>query len=143
MQSQCEGDPEMYAKHENHPESEDYVENAADDAAVDDLPPDPTMLATVAAVGVVGVGVAVLEAALLPGVVLGVAAVAAPKYLPRLGSAMTPIFRSAVRGVYMAGRKTREIVAEAQEQVNDIVAEIDSEDQHAAETGVHSEIHKA
>jgi len=133
----------MHATQETRLDSEEHVENAPEDAPTEELPPDPTMLATVAAVGVVGVGVAVLEAALLPGVVLGVAAVAAPKYLPRLGSAMTPLFRSAVRGVYMAGRKTREIVAEAQEQVNDIVAEIDSEDQHAAEADAHSETHKA
>lgn len=133
----------MHAHQEKHAESEEYVESAADEASAEELPPDPTMLATVAAVGVVGVGVAVLEAALLPGVVLGVAAVAAPKYLPRLGSAMTPLFRSAVRGVYMAGRKTREIVAEAQEQVNDIVAEIDSEDQHGVEPDVHSDVRKA
>src|SRR6516225_2693981 len=49
------------------------------------------ILATVATVGVVGVGVAVFEAALLPGVVLGVAAMAAPKVLPRLGSALNPV----------------------------------------------------
>jgi hypothetical protein len=59
-----------------------------------------------------------------------------------VGSAIAPIFRSAVRGVYMAGRKTRELVAEAQEQVNDIVAEIDSETQHEAEPTVHTETRK-
>ncbi len=94
---------------------------------------DPAMLATVAAVGVVGVGVALVEAALLPGVLLGVAAVAAPKYLPRLGSALSPLFRSTVRGVYKASKKTRELVAEAQEQVGDIVAEMDREHNRADE----------
>jgi hypothetical protein len=133
----------MFSVHEKEVEVDvDDVKDGVGGSS-EELTADPTMLATVAAVGVVGVGVAVLEAALLPGVVLGVAAVAAPKYLPRLGSAMTPIFRSAVRGVYMAGRKTREIVAEAQEQVNDIVAEVDSETQHAAEMDIHSEVHKA
>lgn len=133
----------MYSVHEKEVETDADDIHHDHDAASEELPPDPTMLATVAAVGVVGVGVAVLEAALLPGVVLGVAAVAAPKYLPRLGSAITPLFRSAVRGVYMAGRKTREIVAEAQEQVHDIVAEVDSETQHAADATVHSDVHKA
>jgi hypothetical protein len=95
---------------------------------------DSTMLATVATIGVVGVGVAVVEAALLPGVLLGVAAVAAPKYLPRLGSALTPIFRSTVRGVYKASQKTREFVAEAQEHVGDIVAEVQSENNKGADS---------
>jgi hypothetical protein len=133
----------MFSVHEKEASVDaDEIDHDAE-TSTEELPADPTVLATVAAVGVVGVGVAVLEAALLPGVVLGVAAVAAPKYLPRLGSAMAPLFRSAVRGVYMAGRKTREIVAEAQEQVNDIVAEVDSETQHAADVEVHAEARKA
>jgi hypothetical protein len=90
-------------------------------------PIDSTTIATIATVGVVGVGVVMLEAALLPGVVLGVAAVAAPKYFPRLSSALAPIFRGAVRGVYKASQKTREFVAEAQEHVGDIVAEVEAE----------------
>ncbi|WP_202620506.1 DUF5132 domain-containing protein [Methylocystis heyeri] len=88
---------------------------------------DSTTLATIATIGVVGVGVVVMEAALLPGVALGVAAVAAPKYFPRLSSALAPIFRSTVRGVYKASQKTREFVAEAQEHVGDIVAEVEAE----------------
>lgn len=95
---------------------------------------DPTTFATVATVGVVGVGVVLIEAALLPGVVLGVAAVAAPKYLPRLGSALAPIFRSTVRGVYKASQKTRELVAEAKEQVNDVVAEVEAENNKGADS---------
>jgi hypothetical protein len=43
---------------------------------------------TVATVAVVAVGAALFETALLPGLALGVAAVAAPKYLPRLGAAL-------------------------------------------------------
>ncbi len=97
------------------------------------------MLATVATVGAVGVGVALVEAALLPGVLLGVAAVAAPKYMPRLGAALTPILRSTVRGVYKAAHKTRELVAEAQEQVGDIVAEMDAESGRADEEARASE----
>lgn len=117
-------------------------DNPVDADQIDDESPDSSMLTTVATIGVVGVGVAVLEAALLPGVVLGVAAVAAPKYLPRLGSAMAPLFRSAVRGVYMAGRKTREVVAEAQEHVSDIVAEVDSEAIRAADADGQPEVEK-
>jgi hypothetical protein len=86
------------------------------------------LVATAATVGVIGVGVAVFEAALLPGLVLGVAAILVPKYLPRMGPALTPLFRSTVRGVYKGGQKAREMVAEAQGHVHDIVAEVNAEE---------------
>ena len=83
---------------------------------------------TVAAtVGVVAVGVALFEVALLPGMVIGVAAMLAPKYVPRMGAALSPMFKSTVRGAYKFGQKTREMVAEAKEQVHDIVAEVHAE----------------
>ena len=75
----------------------------------------------------VGIAAAAFEAALLPGIVLGVAAVAAPKYLPKMGAALNPLFRSTVRGAYKIGQKTKEMLAEAHEQVNDIVAEVHAE----------------
>jgi len=88
---------------------------------------ETNIVATVATVGAVGIGVALFEAALLPGLVLGVAAVAAPKFAPKLGSALGPIFKSTVRGVYKLGQKTKEFVAETNEHVQDIVAEVDAE----------------
>jgi hypothetical protein len=86
------------------------------------------VIATAATVAVVGVGAAIFEAALLPGLVLGVAAMWAPQYFPKMGEALNPLFRSTVRGAYKLGNKTRELVAEAQEQVHDIVAEVHAED---------------
>jgi len=80
-----------------------------------------------ATVGVVAVGAALFEIALLPGIALGVAAMLAPKYVPKVGAAVTPMFRSTVRGAYKLGQKTREMVAEAKEQVHDIVAEVHAE----------------
>lgn len=85
------------------------------------------LVGTVATVGVVAAGVVLMEAALLPGMVLGVAAVAAPNMLPKFGSMMAPAFKSAVRGLYKVGRKTKELAAEAQEHVEDIVAEVNAE----------------
>ena len=85
------------------------------------------VIATVATIGVVGVGVALFEAALLPGVVLGAAAVLAPKFVPQIGSALKPLFKSTVRGAYKISQKTREFVAETHEHVQDIVAEVDAE----------------
>jgi len=108
------------AYHHHTADAADLLEERADDHTV--------LVATAATVGVVGVGVAVFEAALLPGVVLGVAAMLVPKYLPRIGTALNPLFRSTVRGVYKVGQKTREMVAEAQEHVHDIVAEVNAEE---------------
>jgi len=76
-----------------------------------------------ATVGVICVGAALIEAALIPGMVIGVAAMLAPRALPKLGTAVEPMFRGAVRGTYKLGQKARHIMAEAQEQVHDIVAE--------------------
>jgi uncharacterized protein DUF5132 len=106
------------SEHVQAPETEDAA-TAGEDRS--------DMVATVATVAVVGVAAAAFEAALLPGIVLGVAAVAAPKYVPKLGAALNPLFRSAVRGTYKIGQKTKEMLAEAHEQVNDIVAEVHAE----------------
>jgi uncharacterized membrane protein len=48
-------------------------------------PLSQSLVATAATVGVVAAGVALLEVALIPGMVIGAAAVLAPNYLPRLG----------------------------------------------------------
>ena len=85
------------------------------------------VVATVATVAVVGIGAAVFEAALLPGLVLGAAAAFLPQYFPKMGEALNPLFRSTVRGAYKLSRKTKEMMAEAQEQVHDIVAEVHAE----------------
>ena len=85
------------------------------------------LVATAATVAVVGAGVLIFEAALLPGLVLGIATMLVPKYLPAIGAAVNPLVRQTVRGAYKMGQKTKEMVAEAQEQVHDIVAEVDAE----------------
>jgi uncharacterized protein DUF5132 len=84
-------------------------------------------ITTAATVGVVAVGAALFEVALIPGMVLGVAAVLAPQYLPKIGSALNPLFRSTVRGAYKLGQKSREAFAEAQEHFSDIAAEVNAE----------------
>jgi hypothetical protein len=70
---------------------------------------DHEMVATVATVAVVALGAAVFEAALLPGMVLGVAAMLAPSALPKIGTALNRLFRSTVRGVYRFGERAREV----------------------------------
>jgi hypothetical protein len=108
-------------------DASEYVETPETEAMELDTEDQSDMVATIATVAVVGVGTAVFEAALLPGVVLGVAAMAVPRYLPQISAALNPLFRSTVRRAYKMGQKTKEMFAEAQEQVHDIVAEVDAE----------------
>jgi hypothetical protein len=110
--------------HTHHEDAEIPVEAGADDELSQE---ETDLVATVATVGVVGVGVAVFEAALLPGLALGVVAMMAPKVAPKIGEALGPLFKSTVRGVYKFGQKTKEFVAETNEHVQDIVAEVDAE----------------
>ncbi len=96
---------------------------------IDEAPEDSgEIVATAATIAVVAIGAAVFEAALLPGLALGVVATLAPRVLPNVGAGLAPMFRSTVRGAYRLGQRTREMVAEAQEHVNDIVAEANAED---------------
>ena len=63
-------------------------------------------VATAAAVAVVGIGTAVVEVALLPAVVLGAAAVWLPKYFPKAGRTLRPLFKATVRGAYKISQKS-------------------------------------
>jgi hypothetical protein len=89
------------------------------------------MQTKVATVGVIVVAAALIEVSLVPGMVIGAAAMLAPKYVPQVGDALRPAFRSFVRNAYKFGRKAREAAAEAQEQVHDIVAEVHAEGSQA------------
>jgi hypothetical protein len=63
---------------------------------------DSDAVAKVATVAVVGMGAALFEAALLPGIILGVAAMWLPQHYPKMGKAFEPFFGSAIRGVNTA-----------------------------------------
>ena len=80
------------------------VESAETDTPDEGTEDRGDMVATVATVAVVGVAAAAFEVALLPGIILGVAAVAVPRYFPKIGAALNPLFRSTVRGAYQLGR---------------------------------------
>jgi hypothetical protein len=64
----------------------------------------------------------------LPGLALGVAAIAAPKYLSRLARPITPMFGSTVHATFKLAKKPGEAFAEAQHQFNGIIAEVRAED---------------
>ena len=86
------------------------------------------MVAKAATIAVVGVGVALISSELLPGMLIGVAAA----LLPGIGPKMRPFLKSTVKAGYAAVRKTREMIAEAGEQVQDMIAEVKAEDSVAA-----------
>jgi hypothetical protein len=81
-----------------------------------------------ATIAVVGVGVALISAELIPGMLIGVAAA----FLPGIGPKLRPFFKSTVKAGYSAFRKTREMVSEAGEQIQDVIAEVNTEHSHPA-----------
>lgn len=83
-----------------------------------------TKVVTVAAVAVAA---ALIEVEWIPGILLGVAAMLAQNLFPRVGQGVRPLLKGAVRAGYSAFEKTRETVAEAGEQFQDIVAEVRAE----------------
>jgi hypothetical protein len=101
-------------------------------SAVEENATDTDMTTKVVTVGVIGLGVALIEASLIPGMIIGVAAALAPKYAPKLTSGLGPLFKSTVRGAYKLAQKTKEAVAEAGEQVQDLMAEARLEEKQAA-----------
>lgn len=86
------------------------------------------VVTTAATIGVVAVAAALFEAALIPGLAIGVAAALAPKYLPKLGDRLQPLLHTTVRGAYKLGRKARSAVGEAQEKLSDIAAEVHADE---------------
>ncbi len=86
---------------------------------------------SLATAALVGIGVALIEPELIPGLLIGAGAFLAPKLLPALGNALRP----AVKGLVKAGMAVRETVAEAGEHFEDIVAEARAESEHPAGNG--------
>jgi hypothetical protein len=99
-----------------------------DEPATADEVTNNDMVGKIATIAVVGVGAAIISAELIPGMLIGVAAA----FLPGIGPKIRPFMKSTIRAGYAAVKKTKEMVAEASEQVQDVVAEARSE--HAAET---------
>lgn len=81
-----------------------------------------------------GAAVAILAPELLPGMAIGVAAILAPRILPSIGFALRPLVKTAVKVGYSATVSARELVAEAGEQVQDLVAEVRAEEEATQHT---------
>jgi hypothetical protein len=87
------------------------------------------VVAKVATIAVIGVGAALIATELIPGMLIGLAAA----FLPGLGPKLRPMFKSTVRAGYAAVQKTREVVAEASESMEDVVAEAKADHESKAE----------
>jgi hypothetical protein len=115
---------------------EDVEVDIATAAPGSELRRNGTATATAITVAAVGIGAAAFEAALLPGILLGVAAM----WLPHdVRQAFSPLVKSTVRGVYRFGESTGErakaLIADIQQEVREVVAEVDAENarlQHSA-----------
>ena len=94
-----------------------------------------TLGSKVATVALVGLGAALFEVELIPGILLGAAAMAMPNLLPKLGKALRPVVKETVRAGYALAGRAREGVAEMGEQLQDMMAEVKSE-QHATDVPV-------
>lgn len=83
---------------------------------------------SIATGAIAAVGVAIVEKELLPALLIGVAATLVPKLVPGVGPLMRPVVKGAVRLGYGAYSMAQEAMAEASEQVQDMVEEVRAED---------------
>lgn len=90
-----------------------------------------TVASKMATVALVGLGAALIEVELIPGILIGVAAMLAPDVVPKVGRGLRPLVKSVIRAGYAVTERTKETIAEAGEQIQDIVAEVRSEQETA------------
>lgn len=81
----------------------------------------------VATAAAIVVGAALIEVELIPGLIIGAGAILLGKLFPEMSSYVRPVLKSAVRAGFSMSQKAREVLAEANEQVHDLVAEVKHE----------------
>jgi hypothetical protein len=118
--------------------AQEAVSHAAD-VSTDTIRKEGPGIATAA---LLGVGVAILEPELIPGILIGAGAMLAPKILPAMAGVFRPLLKGAVRAGYGVATTVREAVAEASEHVEDIVAEAKAEHHHGQPRAGGSEAHQ-
>lgn len=79
------------------------------------------------------VGAALIEVELIPGLIIGAGAILLGKIFPEIGSYVRPAIKGAVRAGFSMTQKAREVMAEASEQVHDLVAEVQHEQNQPAQ----------
>lgn len=78
-------------------------------------------LATVVAIGV---GAALIEIELIPGLIIGAGAILLGKLFPEVSDYVRPAVKSMVKLGFSMTEKARGVIAEANEQAHDLVAEV-------------------
>jgi hypothetical protein len=81
----------------------------------------------VATAAAIGIGAALIEVELIPGLIIGAGAILLGKMFPEIGSYARPMLKGVVRAGLSASQKLREVMAEANEEVHDLVAEVKHE----------------
>jgi hypothetical protein len=82
-----------------------------------------------AAAGII-VGAALIEIELIPGLLIGAGAILLGKLFPGVGEYVRPAVKGALRAGLAMTHKAREVMAEASEQVHDLMAEVKHEQQN-------------
>lgn len=91
----------------------------------------------VATAAAIVVGAALIEVELIPGLIIGAGAILLGKLFPEMSGHVRPMVKSAVRAGFSMSQKAREIVAEASEQVHDLVAEVKHEQEQQPSSAKH------
>ena len=87
----------------------------------------------IATAAAIVVGAALIEIELIPGLVIGAGAVVLGKLFPEISIYARPIFKSIIKAGFSATHKIRQVVAETNEQVNDLVAEVKNEQHESSQ----------
>jgi Protein of unknown function (DUF5132) len=87
-----------------------------------------------ASAALIGVG-ALFEPELLGGMLLGAGAVYVARNLPMISGIFRPILKTVVQAGYAAVMKANEVVAEASENLQDMMAEVQSDYQNTQAVG--------
>lgn len=78
----------------------------------------------VATAAAIVVGAALIEIELVPGLLIGAGAILMGKFFPQMGDYVRPVVKGAVRAGFAMTHKARAVISEANEQVQDLVAEV-------------------
>ena len=131
-------------ENENKIENKEYLSNTEKWSAnlvergKDLLSSETSSAATAAAIIV---SAALIEIELIPGLIIGASAILLGKIFPEIGSYIRPAVKGVVRAGFSATHRVRQIIAEASEQVSDLVAEV-HEEQKLSTSNEHSLIAK-
>jgi hypothetical protein len=109
------------APEQRHPRPEHTSESGGRGFSLRDIE-DKDAQAFVASAALIGIG-ALLEPELLGGMLIGAGAVYVSRNIPLIGGVLRPLVKTVVRVGYAASAKASEMLAEASEEVQDMVAE--------------------